>query len=55
MTLQAVQEARTGGRDFVFLVADGGDWPKELYARLGFAPLGREWTFLKRPAQAVQA
>ncbi|MGH2450980.1 MAG: GNAT family N-acetyltransferase [Candidatus Limnocylindria bacterium] len=55
VTLRAVQEALAAGHDFVFLVAADDDWPKELYARLGFAPLGRKWTFLKRPAPAGRA
>jgi GNAT superfamily N-acetyltransferase len=35
------------GHELVFLVADAADWPKELYARLGFDPVGREWTFTR--------
>jgi GNAT superfamily N-acetyltransferase len=50
VVLRAVEEALATGHDFVFLVADAGDWPRELYARLGFAPLGHTWTFLKTPA-----
>ena len=34
----------------VFLVADDGDWPKELYAKLGFDPIGAVWAFVKDPA-----
>ncbi len=48
--LRAVEEALAGGHDFVFLIADDRDWPKELYARLGFVKIGRKWTFLRRPA-----
>jgi GNAT superfamily N-acetyltransferase len=50
VVLRAVEEAIATGHDFVFLVADAGDWPKELYVRLGFAPLGHTWAFLKTPA-----
>ena len=50
VVLRAVGEALATGHDFVFLVADAEDWPKELYVRLGFAPLGHTWTFLKTPA-----
>jgi GNAT superfamily N-acetyltransferase len=53
--LRAVEEALATGHDFVFLIADDRDWPKELYARLGFAPLGRKWAFTKRPAPAGPA
>jgi len=52
VVLRAVREAEGSGDDFVFLIADDADWPKELYARLGFAPLGREWMFLRKPAAA---
>lgn len=55
VVLHAVKEALAGGHDFVFLVADDGDWPKELYARLGFVPIGRKWEFLRRPAPAGPA
>jgi GNAT superfamily N-acetyltransferase len=48
--LRAVGEALAGGSDFVFLVADEEDWPKELYSRLGFEPIGRKWAFQRRPA-----
>ncbi|MGZ6729436.1 MAG: hypothetical protein ACXVFC_09065 [Gaiellaceae bacterium] len=33
-------EARRDGAEFVCLVADYEDWPKELYKRLGFDELG---------------
>lgn len=49
VVVRAVQEAFASGHDFLFLVADADDWPKELYERLGFAPLGRTWSFLKTP------
>jgi ribosomal protein S18 acetylase RimI-like enzyme len=38
--LTAIAEARKAGAEFVFLVADLEDWPKELYRRLGFDELG---------------
>jgi GNAT superfamily N-acetyltransferase len=38
---RAIEEARAGGHDLVFILADDDDTPKELYARLGFDPLGR--------------
>ena len=49
VVLRAVEEALATGHDFVFLVADAEDWPKELYVRLGFAPLGHTWTYLRTP------
>jgi ribosomal protein S18 acetylase RimI-like enzyme len=52
VTLRAVEEALADGNDLVFLVADAEDWPKELYGRLGFEPIGEGWTFLRKPAPA---
>lgn len=41
LVLHALEEARQAGCDLCFLVADAEDWPKLLYARLGFVELGR--------------
>ena len=41
VVLRAAGEARAEGADLVFLVADGDDWPKELYGKLGFDTVGR--------------
>ena len=46
---RAVREARKAGADLVFLIADDSDWPKELYAKLGFDPVSRFWQFTKPP------
>jgi predicted GNAT family acetyltransferase len=43
----ALTVARQSGNDLVFIVADDCNWPKHLYARLGFAPVGRRWVFHK--------
>lgn len=40
VVLRAVEAAREEGADLVFLVADGDDWPKELYGKLGFDTVG---------------
>ena len=45
---RAADEARAAGADFVFLVADENDWPKELYGRLGFDVVGRYVKLLRR-------
>jgi ribosomal protein S18 acetylase RimI-like enzyme len=50
VVLEAVEAARSGGADFVFLVADAEDWPKELYGRLGFDELGHYTKFFAPPA-----
>lgn len=48
VVLAAVERALSEGCDFVFLVADDEDWPKELYARLGFEPIGHKWAFIRK-------
>jgi GNAT superfamily N-acetyltransferase len=40
MVTRAAAVAREAGHELVFLVADEDDWPKELYRRLGFDPIG---------------
>jgi ribosomal protein S18 acetylase RimI-like enzyme len=45
---RAVEEALAQDDEFVFLVADGDDWPKTLYARLGFEEVGSRFAFLRR-------
>ena len=47
--LAALEVAEDKGCDFVFLVADAEDWPKELYSKIGFDPLGVVYDFLKMP------
>jgi ribosomal protein S18 acetylase RimI-like enzyme len=48
--LEAIEQARISGADFVFLVADAEDWPKELYRRLGFDEVGNYTKFFVPPA-----
>jgi ribosomal protein S18 acetylase RimI-like enzyme len=43
----ALRAAFEAGHDFVFLIAEDNDWPKDLYGRMGFEPLGRSYEFLK--------
>ena len=45
VVLAAIAAARAEGADFVFLVADAHDWPKELYGRLGFDEIGHYTKF----------
>jgi len=42
---RAVEIALDAGHDVIFINADDNDWPKELYGRIGFRPLGRLWQF----------
>jgi ribosomal protein S18 acetylase RimI-like enzyme len=45
----AIRKATGDGAELVFLLADEDDWPKELYRRLGFDEIGRNYDFV-RPA-----
>jgi GNAT superfamily N-acetyltransferase len=36
---------RASGHRLTFLSADDDDWPKGLYAEIGFRPVGRRWIF----------
>jgi GNAT superfamily N-acetyltransferase len=40
---RAVELARADGHDLIFITADDNDWPKELYARIGFRRLAQLW------------
>jgi GNAT superfamily N-acetyltransferase len=42
---RAIELARTQDHELTFIVADDNDWPKQLYWRLGFEPVGRSWLF----------
>ena len=42
---RAVELVRERGYGFTFIVADDNDWPKLLYAKLGFDAVGRTWIF----------
>lgn len=50
VVLAASDAAVTAGADLVFLIADDEDWPKHLYAKLGFDDVGRFWQFTLPPA-----
>ena len=41
MVSAAVDAAVAAGHELVFLVADADDWPRDLYAKLGFREIGR--------------
>jgi ribosomal protein S18 acetylase RimI-like enzyme len=43
----AIDAALADGHDLVLIFADDDDWPKELYAKLGFRTVGRVRTFLR--------
>jgi GNAT superfamily N-acetyltransferase len=43
----AIDAAVAMDHALVFIVADVDDWPKDLYARLGFDPIGSAWVFTR--------
>ena len=47
--LAAAIDAARDAADIVFLMADDADWPKELYGKLGFDPVGYFRQFTKPP------
>jgi GNAT superfamily N-acetyltransferase len=42
---RAIELARDAGAGLIFITADDEDWPKLLYARIGFRGLGHLWHF----------
>ncbi len=53
VVLEATEAALASGADLILIVADDDDWPKQLYAKLGFDPVGRFWQFTLPPASAT--
>jgi len=45
LVTRAVELARAGDPELLFINADDNGWPKQLYARIGFRPIGRLWLF----------
>ena len=45
VVLAALAASREAGHELTFLWADEDDWPKALYAKLGFDVVGRRWRF----------
>jgi len=43
--------ARSAACDLTFIVADDNDWPKHLYAEIGFRPVGKRWIFHRELAE----
>jgi hypothetical protein len=43
----ATRAALADGAELVAIVADDDDWPKELYRRLGYVPIGRKRVFAR--------
>ena len=49
VVLAAIAAAKEADAGRIFIAGDDNDWPKELYAKLGFDRLGREWEFIRWP------
>jgi ribosomal protein S18 acetylase RimI-like enzyme len=47
MVSLAVDIARESDPGLIWIAADDNDWPKELYAKLGFRPMGRIFSFTR--------
>ncbi len=47
---RAAWEAFASGHDLVWIMALEEDWPKALYAKLGFSPVGRFFGFTRKPS-----
>ncbi|MFZ0041444.1 MAG: GNAT family N-acetyltransferase [Solirubrobacteraceae bacterium] len=45
----AVRAAGEWEADLIVIPADADDWPQLMYAKLGFAPIGRQVGFTRRP------
>lgn len=50
VTARAARKSVEAGHELTFLVAEAGDWPKEMYRRLGFAGEQRIWNFVRTTA-----
>lgn len=49
VVLAAVAAAHHAGAERVYIAAEDDDWPKLLYERLGFDPVGVMWDFTRYP------
>ena len=54
VVLAALAASREAGHDVTFLWADEDDWPKALYAKLGFDVIGRRWRFRRIVPQTTR-
>jgi ribosomal protein S18 acetylase RimI-like enzyme len=51
----ALYAAQAAGHETVFVVADDADWPKQMYRRLGFEPVGRALNLVREPGRGAPA
>jgi hypothetical protein len=50
----ATRAGLAGDPELLFIVADDDDWPKQLYGRLGYAPMGFLGVFLRLAPEGAQ-
>lgn len=50
LVTHAVVQALDAGHELVFIGGNDNDWPKDLYARVGFEAAYRVWVFYRPPA-----
>jgi ribosomal protein S18 acetylase RimI-like enzyme len=46
---KAIELAQADNPSLIFLIADGEDWPKDFYRKLGFDTVGDIWEFTLLP------
>ena len=51
----AIDAAAEVGAELVFIHALEDDWPKDLYAKLGFDPIGHAWSFVRPSAPPMKS
>ena len=49
MVALATDLAQESGAELIWIAADDKDWPKDLYVKLGFRPVGRIFSFTRLP------
>ena len=47
VVVAALAASLVAGNELTFLVADDDDWPKRMYAQIGFQPVGRRYEFTR--------
>ncbi len=52
---RAIDAALAAGAELIFIHALDDDWPKHLYAKLGFDPIGSVWSFVRPSAPLAKS
>lgn len=51
----AIEASRAAGHELTFVIADTDDWPRHLYEKLGFEPVGEISAFRLNPSRRPHA